>query len=103
MANFGIAAGVDDDIAQREMRDVALEVSPQLTSLGAVSAVLLPKTPWNTRSRTPPSKPHPSRSDGLHKRPVLIALFTAKYFPFDLSSKEHGRLAGTAIHSGYAV
>ncbi|HEY6470516.1 MAG TPA: hypothetical protein VI434_12205 [Candidatus Dormibacteraeota bacterium] len=45
VANIRSAVRVDDDIAQREMCGMALEVPPQLASLGAVSAVLLPKTP----------------------------------------------------------
>jgi hypothetical protein len=44
-ANVGTTPGVHDDVAQRAMCDVTLEVSPKLASLGAISAVLLPKAP----------------------------------------------------------
>lgn len=37
--------GIDDDLAQRAMCDVTFEVAPESSRLGAVSAVLLPKTP----------------------------------------------------------
>jgi hypothetical protein len=44
-ANVGTTLGVDDNVAQRAMGDVTFEVPPKLLSLGAVSAVLLPKAP----------------------------------------------------------
>jgi hypothetical protein len=43
--NIRRALGVDDGIAQRAMCVVTFEVPPKLASLGAISAVLLPKTP----------------------------------------------------------
>ncbi len=44
-SNVGATSGIDDDVAHRAMGDMTFDVPPKLLSLGAVSAVLLPKAP----------------------------------------------------------
>jgi hypothetical protein len=44
-ANVRPASGIDDELAQGTVCDVTFQVGSNGASLGAVSAVLLPKTP----------------------------------------------------------
>jgi hypothetical protein len=44
-ANVRAPSSIDDEVTQRAVGDVTLEVGPKRAGLGEVGAVLLPKTP----------------------------------------------------------